>query len=1127
MSRPSFDPAGCGCCRQVESFPAEIWNRPSLSAIAYRIGDYNVFRENLLVRIPGKQLLRELHARDTTDYGIAVLDLWAYLADILTFYQERIANEAFLRTATLRDSVLRLAALIDYRLGPGAAAATHLAFTLDRNKSLVLPVGLRVQSVPGQNEKPQKFETVEELSADARFNLLSAWPLPAAFNPYATGNTRAALALETAAALTKALVRSEKLLIVSPVSLERKQLLTARKDEREFVLEWDVPVQTSGLKAPDAQALTYNRVFAAFGASAPQTYMSVAEAAAEPGGFKWTLNQRNDAAYDLSINAIPPALPEVPLGQKVDDLKAGTQVLLAARNAAGETLTRLTTVVQAEARSASFPPLTEQVTYLKLGIAAQGTPVGIGGPSDRVFVFAIGDDGAVWMRATGASSGFKDWQSLGGQAAVIAVQRDGNSRWRLFAAGRDGAVRTIRQRGADSWGTWESLGGQATALASALHPDGLITLVARGSDGSIRALQELQPGVWGAWQHLGGLMSHIAAGFGPDASFYAFGIGENHAVWYNRRLSTGAWQGWVSLGGWVDLLTVQRNQDGRLAVFARGRDQGLWLNNQNNAGWSGWVAMGGGIDQLAATTTQGRIVVLARGSDKALWIKSQTAANASTYSGWSASAGPSFPLDGLSAGNLVSGSYCFAVTATPEGSTSIMVVPSSRPIALGYPVWSTADRRTLAVYEITRPALALREQTFAASITGNQVSVPLSALPSIEIGRRLILDDSLQQPHFAEVLSVTAAGESLLITFTPTLTRALQTGSAVLCGNVVKATHGETVRNEVLGSGDASQRFLTFTLKKSPVTYVPQPGQPNGVANTLAVRVDGILWKEVPNLLDASASERVFTTRLDNDAKMTVQFGGSPGARVPTGKNNVVATYRQGLGEAGNVRPRSLTTLLDRPAGLKAVFNPAAAEGGSPQETLEQARTNAPSTVQTFGRIVSVRDFEDAARELSIVAKARAYVDWDGEEEAVFVVVAGAGGSSLVNSVRDIAASLDALRDTNRKMNIVPHTPLPVQAAIDVIADPAYTLEAVQGSVEAALKDLFLFDNRGLGQPVFLSDFYRVLQAQPGVVAVDVDVLRPRDVAGVPPMADVFVPPGAIATLDLADAAIGVSHGDF
>ncbi|MCC7174005.1 MAG: baseplate J/gp47 family protein [Bryobacterales bacterium] len=1125
MSYPKYDAAGCGCCRKTGEFPLEIYNRPALSGIDYRIGDYGLCRENLLAAISRTQLLKSLHSRDNLDYGIAIFDLWAYLADILTFYQERIANEAFLRTATLRESVLRLAALIDYRLGRGSAATAYLAFTLDKNKSLVLPAGLRVQSVPGQNRKPQKFETIEELSADARYNRVAAYPLPSAFNPFAAGNGQAALPLAAAAALAKPLARGEKLLIVSPDSLERKQLTSVTREERQVSLAWDVPVQSAGLTPWSAKAVTYNRVFGAFGAGAPDSYMSVAASNAA-SGFTWTLKQRAAADYNLAVNATPPAAPEIPLGQKVDDIKAGTRVLLAAATAAGKVLTRFATVTSAEARSAAFAPLTGQVTHLRLGISTQGAPLVVGGPLDRIFVFAIADDGAVWMRATSSARKFMDWQSLGGQVTAIAAARDGASRWRLFASGKDGAVWTIRQTPTGTPDAWQSLGGVGGLLAAAVHPSGLFTLVTRASDGSVRVIRETQAGVWGGWENIGGTVSGLAAGFGADGTFYAFGIGKDHAVWYNRRLSSGVWQGWVSLGGWVDLLAVERNQDGRLAVFARGLDQGLWLLNQTNTGWGAWTGLGGGLDQLAVTTWLGRIVALVRGAGKALFYRVQTAVNGTAYLGWSVPFGAAYPLDAFSAGNLVSG-IPLAAMRTPEGAVCVATVAPAARYDLEYPIWKAADRRSLAVYELTRDPLAFREERFAGTITGNRISVALDALPPVETGRRVILDDAREQPHLAEVLSATTTGDSLVITFTPALTRALESETAVLCANVAKATHGETVKNEVLGSGDASQRFLSFALKKHPVTYVPAAGQPNGVANTLELRVGGILWEEVSSLLGRTSSERVYSTRVDDEGKMTVQFGGSPGARVPTGRNNIVATYRQGLGEDGNVSARSLTTLLDRPAGLKAATNPAPAEGGASPETLEQARSNAPSTVQTFGRIVSVRDFEHAARELAMVAKARAYVDWDGEEQAVFVVVAGPGGTSLANSVKDIAASLDALRDTNRKMNIVPHASRPVELALDVIAGSAYTLDAVQAAVEEAIEELFSFDNRELGQPVYLSDLYRALQALDGVVAVDLDVLRPKGAAGVSRMADVYVPLSAIATLDLNDATISVAHGGF
>ena len=64
------------------------------------------------------------------DYLTMLVELWAYLADVLTFYQERIANEAFLGTATQRDSLLRLAELVDSEPGPGAGASGLVSLTV-------------------------------------------------------------------------------------------------------------------------------------------------------------------------------------------------------------------------------------------------------------------------------------------------------------------------------------------------------------------------------------------------------------------------------------------------------------------------------------------------------------------------------------------------------------------------------------------------------------------------------------------------------------------------------------------------------------------------------------------------------------------------------------------------------------------------------------------------------------------------------------------------------------------------------------------------------------------------------------------------------------------------------------
>ena len=125
---------------------------------------------------PGVAPLRRL-ADDSGGSIVALLDAWAVVADVLTFYQERIANEGYLRTATERFSLFELARLIGYRPRPGLAASTVLSFTVDDFPQTppvrtVLSAGLQVQSIPEGGRQPQLFETLETILARTEWNSL-------------------------------------------------------------------------------------------------------------------------------------------------------------------------------------------------------------------------------------------------------------------------------------------------------------------------------------------------------------------------------------------------------------------------------------------------------------------------------------------------------------------------------------------------------------------------------------------------------------------------------------------------------------------------------------------------------------------------------------------------------------------------------------------------------------------------------------------------------------------------------------------------------------------------------------------------------------------------------------------
>lgn len=167
------------CCSGTDiETPALVENRPGLRAIAYRVGTHTQFKRTMLARLSAAAYprLAGLRTREDDDFSIAFLDAWATVADVLTFYQERIANESYLRTATEQRSLLGLAGLVGYSARGGVAASTLLAFTLETAAGApaetTIASGVRVQSIPGPGEQPQFFETTETISARPAWNAI-------------------------------------------------------------------------------------------------------------------------------------------------------------------------------------------------------------------------------------------------------------------------------------------------------------------------------------------------------------------------------------------------------------------------------------------------------------------------------------------------------------------------------------------------------------------------------------------------------------------------------------------------------------------------------------------------------------------------------------------------------------------------------------------------------------------------------------------------------------------------------------------------------------------------------------------------------------------------------------------
>ncbi len=319
-----------GCAEGPPDTPLPVDNRPFLPRIATRVGSFGTFRRTMLDRISSRPELDGLTTRDSDDHAIAVLEQWAAVADVLTFYSERYANESYLRTATLDQDAARIVRLIGYRPVPGTSATTTLTFSLTDGAVLDVPQGFAVQSVPGPGQLPQTFETLEDCAGDARLNALPARPAPATVDPLrhpAGGLLDSTVATDLAHQLsvgmplllveagTPGAVTPSEVAGVSSIAEQVRVMLTAP------------PAGSTSASAHRARRTL--RVFGQDAAATSAPTMTTDSSAA--GGVTWSLGSANDLSLSGS---------SLPLDRQYEDIAVGTQLLL---QAAGSD-TRIVTV---------------------------------------------------------------------------------------------------------------------------------------------------------------------------------------------------------------------------------------------------------------------------------------------------------------------------------------------------------------------------------------------------------------------------------------------------------------------------------------------------------------------------------------------------------------------------------------------------------------------------------------------------------------------------------------------------------------------------------------------------------------------------------------------------------------
>ena len=143
-------------------------NNNYIPQVDYTSRDYSAIRRDLINLI---QFYNPAWTnRDASDFGMTLIELFSYLGDILNYYVDRSANEAFITTASQRDSVLQIAKLLSYIPTDSTAATVTLTFQNSTASPITVPAKTKVTTtnVTSSTSVAVIFETDSAVTVPAK-----------------------------------------------------------------------------------------------------------------------------------------------------------------------------------------------------------------------------------------------------------------------------------------------------------------------------------------------------------------------------------------------------------------------------------------------------------------------------------------------------------------------------------------------------------------------------------------------------------------------------------------------------------------------------------------------------------------------------------------------------------------------------------------------------------------------------------------------------------------------------------------------------------------------------------------------------------------------------------------------
>lgn len=281
----------------------------------------------------------------------------------------------------------------------------------------------------------------------------------------------------------------------------------------------------------------------------------------------------------------------------------------------------------------------------------------------------------------------------------------------------------------------------------------------------------------------------------------------------------------------------------------------------------------------------------------------------------------------------------------------------------------------------------------------------------------------------------------------------------------VKVQHGTSINQDVLGSstGASLQSFkLTYTgvLVDSIKLYVNEGSGER-------------LWNRVNSFVDSDEDSMVYTATVDDFDVCTIEFGTGLRGKIPSAyPNGIVASYRIGGGEVGNISSNIITELDTSVPYVESTFNLEATVKGHNKEGLDSIKENAPASFRTRDRIVTLKDYSDLLR-MNFYEFLSLTTIRDGEDRKLAHIYYMMRTDyemtdSLAESLTTFISSRSMVGTT---YDINPYTPQPVDLDCVLYVDRDYNAEELVSLATTYIRDnTFKYGNLKFEDHIVKSD---------------------------------------------------------